>query len=105
MNKGLKMVNVSIKLRRLLVIMAASLALGGYADAQATGKNPVIIIPGVTGSELINTRTGKTVWFSVKRDKDDDLRLPMTSPVLPRNRDGLVATDIIREVKLKVLPD
>ena len=81
----------------------------GWANAvcgQTQGKNPVIIIPGVTGSTLVNGKTGKQVWFSVKRDKDDDLRLPMTSANLARNRDSIVAKDIIREVKLPgVLPD
>jgi pimeloyl-ACP methyl ester carboxylesterase len=74
--------------------------------AQTSGKNPVIIIPGIQGSELINPQTGKTVWFNVRRDKDDDLRLPMASNNLTQNRDKLVAKDIIREVKLPgVLPD
>lgn len=73
---------------------------------QTTGRDPVIIIPGVQGSELINPKTGKSAWFAVRRDKDDDIRLPMTSANLARNRDGLVAKDIIREVKLPgVLPD
>ena len=90
-----------------VVLMLAAIA-GVFAaniSAQSTGKNPVIIIPGVTGSQLVNPNTGKTVWFDVKRDRDDDIRLPMTSPVLSRNRDSLVAKDIIREIKLKVLPD
>ena len=73
--------------------------------ATATGKDPIIIIPGISGSELINPKTGKKVWFSVKRDKDDDLRLPMLSPVLASDRDSLRVGDIIREVKLPVLPD
>jgi len=74
--------------------------------AQTTGKDPVIIIPGIQGSQLVNPQTGKTVWFNVRRDKDDDLRLPMTSNNLARNRDKLVPKDIIREVKLPgVLPD
>ncbi len=73
---------------------------------QSTGKDPVIIIPGISGSQMVNPQTGKTVWFSVKRDKEDDLRLPITSTNFTRNRDGLVAKDIIREVKLPgVLPD
>lgn len=74
------------------------------ADAQTTGKRPVIIIPGITGSELIDA-TGDKVWFSAKRSKKDDLRLPIQSPVLARNRDTLRVGDIIREVKLPVLPD
>lgn len=65
----------------------------------------MIIIPGITGSQLVNPKSDKSVWFSLKRDKDDDIRLPMTSPVLSRNRDGLRVKDIIREVKVPVLPD
>lgn len=33
------------------------------AQAQ-TGKRPIIIIPGITGSELINSETGEKVWFT-----------------------------------------
>ncbi|MBK7394271.1 MAG: hypothetical protein IPI64_13390 [Chloracidobacterium sp.] len=75
------------------------------AAAQTTGKDPVIIIPGVSGSEILNARTGKTVWFSAKRDKADDLRLPISSPNLAFNRDGLKAGDIIRKIEVPVLPD
>jgi pimeloyl-ACP methyl ester carboxylesterase len=93
-------------LRKLINISFVSgILIVGHAAGQTTGKNPVIIVPGVSGSTLVNANTGKTVWFSLKRDKDDDLRLPMTSPVLSRNRDSLRATDIIREIKLPVLPD
>jgi len=70
------------------------------SSQQTTGKNPVIIIPGIQGSQLVNSQTGKPVWFAVRREKDDDVRLPMTSSILARNRDNLVAKDIIREVKL-----
>ena len=75
------------------------------AASASTGKDPIIIIPGISGSELINPKTGKKVWFSVRRDKDDDLRLPMSSPVLASDRDSLLVGDIIRAVKLPVLPD
>ncbi|MFN6963869.1 MAG: lipase/acyltransferase domain-containing protein [Pyrinomonadaceae bacterium] len=89
-----------------------------YADAQdkaaseapAEPKRPVIIIPGVTGSTIVSSDTGKTVWFTFgfSRDEPDDLRLPITAN-LRANRDTLVASDIIREVKLpgilKVLPE
>ena len=73
--------------------------------SQSTGKPPVIIIPGVTGSQLVNKSTGKVVWFGVKRDKDDDLRLPMSSPALLQDRDSVVPKDIIRTVELPILPD
>ncbi len=70
-----------------------------------TGKAPVIIIPGLTGSELVNKNTEDVVWFQKSRAKDDDIRLPI-SPVLSRNRDNLVARDIIRNVQLlKFLPE
>ncbi len=79
--------------------------VGGQSVSAQTGKRPVIIIPGITGSELINKETGEKVWFTLSRAKTDDLRLPM-SPNLAKNRDNLVATDIIREIKLpSVLPD
>ena len=75
------------------------------AQAPATGKAPVIIIPGLTGSELVNTKTGEEVWFKPRRSKDDDIRLPI-SPNILRNRDNLVAKDIVRSVKfLKFLPE
>ena len=84
-----------------MIILVAAVASFG----QATGKPPVIIIPGITGSGLVNPKTGKNVWFSLKRDKDDDLRLPMTSPILSANRDSLIPKDIIRKVEISVLPD
>ncbi len=69
------------------------------------GKPPVIVIPGLIGSELINKNTEETVWFSLSRSKTDDLRLPI-SPNLAANKDNLVAGDILRNVKyLKFLPE
>lgn len=98
-SKGIQLVFVSL----LFCLMTLSVV------AQ-NGKRPVIIIPGTTGSQMVSTETGKTVWFSFSfsRDEGDDLRLPL-SPNLRQNRDSLVAKDIIREVKLpgilKVLPE
>jgi len=64
----------------------------------AKGRLPVILIPGLIGSELVNKTTNKTVWFDLTRAKDDDLRLPI-SPNLKANRDNLVPGDILREVQ------
>jgi hypothetical protein len=64
----------------------------------AKGRLPVILIPGLIGSELINKNSGDTVWFDLKRAKDDDLRLPV-SPNLKANKDNLVPRDIVREVQ------
>jgi pimeloyl-ACP methyl ester carboxylesterase len=69
------------------------------------GRNPVIIVPGLTGSELVNSKTGEQVWFKARRAKDDDLRLPISAN-LGRNRDDLVPGDIIRSVQyFKMLPE
>lgn len=69
------------------------------------GKPPVIVIPGLIGSELVNKETGETVWFDLQRSKTDDLRLPI-SPDLAANRDNLVPGDILRNIKyLKFLPE
>lgn len=63
------------------------------------GRLPVIIIPGLIGSELVNKNTGDKVWFDLARAKDDDLRLPI-SPDLEANRDNLVPGDILRSIQL-----
>ena len=70
-----------------------------------TGKTPIIIVPGLIGSELVNKSTGEGVWFLLQRAKNDDLRLPV-SPNLARNRDNLVPRDILRNVRLiRFLPE
>ena len=63
------------------------------------GRLPVIIIPGLIGSELVNKSTDEKVWFNLTRSKDDDMRLPI-SPILKNNRDNLVAGDILRKIQL-----
>lgn len=74
-------------------------------DNNRKGKEPIIIIPGLIGSELVNKSTDETVWFSLGRSKDDDLRLPV-SPNIAANKDNLIAGDILRNIKyLKFLPE
>ncbi|MGI8788115.1 MAG: lipase/acyltransferase domain-containing protein [Pyrinomonadaceae bacterium] len=69
------------------------------------GKMPVIVIPGLLGSELVNAKTDEVVWFDLRRAKDDDLRLPI-SPNLAANKDNLVPRDILRNIKyLRFLPE
>ncbi|HEV7644145.1 MAG TPA: hypothetical protein VGO50_09415 [Pyrinomonadaceae bacterium] len=63
------------------------------------GKLPVIIIPGLTGSELINSKTKETVWFKPQRSKVDDIALPV-SPDISANKDDLIVGDILREIKV-----
>lgn len=74
-------------------------------SAQAKGKTPIIIIPGLTGSELVNRSTGEKVWFKIQRSKDDDVRLPISANIAA-NRDALIPGDIIRSVSIaKFLPE
>jgi pimeloyl-ACP methyl ester carboxylesterase len=75
-----------------------------FATARArTGKRPVIVIPGILGSELINTKTGETVWPSAFRTSQDGLPI---SPNLASNHDDLIPGKIVETVKLaRVLPE
>lgn len=89
----------------LCLFLAAASAAAQATAAASTGKAPIIIIPGLTGSDLYNRETGEEVWFRARRSKVDDIRLPI-SPNLSRNKDDLVTRDVIRSVKfLKILPE
>jgi pimeloyl-ACP methyl ester carboxylesterase len=71
-----------------------------FADArQRTGKRPIILIPGILGSELVNSQTGEVVWPSLFRSVDDGLALPL-SPDLSANRDKLEPRKIVDVAKL-----
>lgn len=67
-----------------------------------TGKRPVIIIPGILGSELDDPVTEQRVWFNFGQIKGDNLALPI-SPDLKKNRDTLVAKRIIAKTKVFAL--
>jgi pimeloyl-ACP methyl ester carboxylesterase len=85
---------------RAAAACGALLLLAQLASSQAqTGKLPVIVIPGLTGSELVNGKTKETVWFSAQRSKADDISLPISANIAA-NTDDLVAGDILREVKV-----
>src|SRR2546421_1010846 len=64
-----------------------------------TGKRPVIVVPGILGSRLVNRRTGEVVWPSAFRSETDGLGLPL-SPDLAANRDDLVPERIVETAKL-----
>jgi pimeloyl-ACP methyl ester carboxylesterase len=71
-----------------------------FREARArTGKRPLIVIPGVLGSQLINYETGEVVWPSAFRSSDDGLSLPV-SPNLASNVDNLVARKIVDTARL-----
>lgn len=92
-------VKIALLLTIILVFSANLLA-----QAEKKGKNPVIVIPGIMGSKLVNSKNDETVWVRLSEAKTDDLRLPV-SPNLAANRDDLVATDIVDRYKIvKFLP-
>ncbi len=62
-------------------------------------KPPVIVIPGVLGSQIVNAQTGEVVWPSAFRTSGDGLSLP-TTPDLAANRDALVASKIVLTARL-----
>jgi pimeloyl-ACP methyl ester carboxylesterase len=71
-----------------------------FAPARARkDKPPVIVIPGILGSQLMNRRTREVVWPSAFRSSTDGLSLP-TLPDLASNRDELVAERIVETAKL-----
>jgi pimeloyl-ACP methyl ester carboxylesterase len=75
-----------------------------FETARATrNKRPVIVIPGILGSELINPKTGERVWPSAFRTSQEGLPI---SPNLEANRDDLVPGKIVETAKLaKLLPE
>lgn len=77
-----------------------------FAEARLRkGKRPVIVIPGILGSQLINSKTGEMVWPSVVRSAGDGSSLPM-SPDLAASRDDVVAGKIVETVRLaRILPE
>ncbi len=75
------------------------------AASKRTGKRPIIVIPGVLGSQIVNRRTGEVVWPSAFRSSVDGLSLPAT-PDLAANRDDLVAGKILETARLaRIAPE
>lgn len=72
------------------------------AASERRGKPPLIIIPGILGTELINAETGERVWPSVFRSSDDGLTLPMGAD-LSANRDKLIPKKIVTTLRLSRL--
>lgn len=75
-----------------------------FASARTrTGKRPVIVIPGILGTELINPKTGNTVWPSAFRTNKDALPI---NPDLETNRDELVPGKILETMRFaRILPE
>ena len=92
------------RLRNIAYSVAATLFLAAaFLCTPTQAKPPVIFIPGLTGSELIDGRTGSKIWFRLRHVRENDLRLPV-SPNILANHDDLKPGDIIRDVKPGILP-
>ena len=63
------------------------------------GKRPVIFVPGLLGSQLVNERTRQVVWPAFFRSSDDELDLPIGPDFLTR-KDSLVATKAIDKARI-----
>lgn len=82
----------------LSIILVFSLNLLAQPELQK-GKNPIIIIPGIMGSKLVNKKTKELAWVKFSEAKPDDLSLPISTN-FAANRDNLEPTDIVEEVKV-----
>ncbi len=72
------------------------------ANALRVGKPPIIFIPGILGSRLVNRRTGEPVWPDLRVDSEQ-ISLPISSPILALNTDDIVATEVVEEAKVSML--
>lgn len=84
----------------MMVKLHFSVLLAGLVvSADGQGKNPVIFVPGLSGSELRHKVSGERVWFRAIKSDKEDLRLPISAD-LAKNRDDLVPGDILRTIKV-----
>lgn len=72
------------------------------ATMRRDGKPPIIVIPGMLGSRLVNRRTGKTLWPDLRVD-EDEIALPTSSSILVENTDEVAATEIVGEARFNPL--
>ena len=72
------------------------------AARQKKGKRPIIFVPGLLGSELVNERTKEVVWPAFFRSSDDELDLPIGPDFLSR-KDSLVPTKAIDKARITKL--
>jgi pimeloyl-ACP methyl ester carboxylesterase len=75
------------------------------AARERKGKPPLVVVPGILGSRLVNRKTGEVVWPVAFRSDTDGLGLPI-SPDLAANTDDLVAERIVETARLaKLAPE
>ena len=69
-------------------------------SANQAGKPPLIIIPGILGTELVNQKTGERLWPELFPKDRAALHLPIASPNFAENRDDVVAVRVIESAQL-----
>lgn len=71
-------------------------------------KNPVIIIPGITGSRLVDKKTGKMLWGAITAkqviflSERSGIILPVDSPIFKENRDSIISKGIVDKYELPI---
>ena len=83
----------------MIALQVAILLLVSSASLLAQGKNPLILIPGLSGSELVDKKTGEKIWFRAVKSKSEDLRLPISTDISSA-KDNVVPGDVLRNVKI-----
>lgn len=83
----------------MIASQAAILLFVSSASLFAQGKNPLILIPGLSGSELVDKKTGEKIWFRAVKAKSEDLRLPISTNI-NRVQDDIIPGDVLRNVKI-----
>jgi len=83
------------------------------AQQHTPETNPIIVIPGILGSKLVDTASQRQVWGafggdSINPRQPEDLRL-MAVPMQPGRslaqlRDSVIANDALDRVQLSILP-
>ena len=74
--------------------------------AKRTGKPPLILIPGILGSELVNQKTKERLWPELFLKDITALHLPISSINFSENCDDVVATRVIETAQLvRFLPE
>ncbi len=100
----IRLYNLEFPARSKAVLVLLLIAISILSsEAIGQGKNPMILIPGLTGSELRNKDTNERIWFRALKPKSEDLRLPVIAD-FRNSRDDLVRGDIIRDVKVTIFP-
>jgi pimeloyl-ACP methyl ester carboxylesterase len=63
-------------------------------------KPPLILIPGILGSALVNAKTGERLWPELLPQDRDGLLLPIDAETLAANRDDVVAARVLENADL-----